>query len=136
MPTTASGTISNNNVAITPTQTVQSKMERYSFFTLSKFFAPILYPIMGWQPRTMPTTILITTVKTLLSIPITAIGISTPYFDVAPYFASIILQTNEMTTIVICVISDDMPSLNASPYIFKRGTKLLIVNLKVFVRNR
>ena len=47
MPTTASGTISNNNVAITPTQTVQSKMERYSFFTLSKFFAPILYPING-----------------------------------------------------------------------------------------
>ncbi len=34
--------------------------------------------MIGWQPSTMPTTMLMTTVNTLLSIPITAMGMSTP----------------------------------------------------------
>ena len=45
----------------------------------------------------MPTTMLITTVNTLLSTAISAMGISLPYGDIAPYFESITLHSTDIT---------------------------------------
>ena len=92
--------------------------------------------MIGWQPSTMPTTILMTTVNTLLSIATIAMGIFSPYCDAPPYFTSMMLHTSEMMTIDICVIKEESPSLIASPNDLKCGIKLFKVSLKVFERNR
>ena len=70
--------------------------------------------MIGWQPSTMPTTMLMTTVNTLLSIPITAMGMSTPVLRhgaVANQHS--VALTRTMTRIVICVIKRRNPQPRA-----------------------
>lgn len=92
-----------------------------------------LYPSIGCAPNIIPTTIFITIVNTFIQIPITAIGISAPYFDIAPYFESIILHTKEIITIDICVIKVEIPSFITFPNNPQLTLKLLNLSLNVFV---
>ena len=47
--------------------------------------------------------------------------------DSAPYWASMMLQVKEMTTMDICVIKEDAPNFKALLKILKCGTKLFFV---------
>ena len=68
-----------------------------------------------------------------MQIPITAIGISLPYLDIAPYLASIILQTSDIITIDIWVINVDTPSFTTFSKIEKSILKLFSDNLNVLL---
>ena len=84
----------------------------------------------------MPTTILLTKVKTLLSIPMMAMGMSSPYWESAPYLASMILQTREMITMVIWVTNEEAPSFRAAENTRKWGIKFCADSRNVLVRKK